>query len=189
MGFLNLFGYSKPEQSTATPGWSARMGWHVVTYCEGSESLSLSIEAMAVGADIVYVPNAPAWERLATPAFRSRSAEILSRLKSVQWHRDLQWSESSSATFTTLAVGSAVPGSLESTQGGQYLESQDMFSPDSPFSAAQAREIWHTAARRFAEAAKGRVTLFESEVIPHSAFQDVVLPALLANPNVTLDFK
>jgi hypothetical protein len=90
-----------------------------------------------------------------------------------------------------LSVGpvKVIHGSLESTEGGQALEAQRLFEPGSKMTHEQAHQLWHTAARMFAEQASGTVTIFMSEVIPDSVFQAVELPALKNNPNVTLVFK
>ena len=168
-------------------GWTARMGWRYVTYVEGQRLLSFQIEPMAVGADIVYIPDAQAWSRSAPSWAAARAGEILGRLKSVAWRRELEWSESVDSSFLTSDV--PVPGSLESTPGGQHLEAQRLFHPESTLTHAQAHEVWHMAARRFAEAARGRVTIFATGVNPKSVFGAVELPALRTNPNVTLDFK
>jgi len=78
---------------------------------------------------------------------------------------------------------------LESTPGGRALEDRRLFEAGSKVTHERAHEMWHEAARMFAEQAKGKVTIFMSEVIPDSVFQAVELPALKKNPNVTLDFK
>jgi hypothetical protein len=169
-------------------GWTAHMGWRHVTYIEGTRSLSFQIEPMAVGADIVYIPDTQAaWSRSAPPWAASRASEILDRLKSVAWRRELEWSESVDSSFLT--SDAPVPGSLESTPGGQQLEAERLFHPGSPLAHTQAHEVWHLAARRFAEAARGRVSILASGVDPKTVFGAVELPALRANPNVTLDFK
>ena len=183
----------RPEESTATAvltsvdGWSARMGWRYVTYVEGQRLLSFQIEPMAVGADIVYIPDLQTWSRSAPSWASARASEILARLKSVAWRRELEWSESVDASFLT--SDRPVPGSLESTPGGQHLEAQRLFYPESTLTHAQAHAVWHLAEHRFAEAARGRVTIVANGVNPKSVFGAVALPALRANPSVTLDFK
>lgn len=69
------------------------------------------------------------------------------------------------------------------------MEDQRLFEPGSPYTHEQAHEIWHEVVRKFVGQAKGKVTIFMSEVIPDSVFQAVELPALKENPNVTLVFK
>jgi hypothetical protein len=82
-----------------------------------------------------------------------------------------------------------IPGSLESTQGGQYLESLRLFEPGKNISFEEARKIWLIAERRFAEEARGDVTIFaEQQAIPNSVFREITLPTLKKNPHVTLNF-
>jgi len=176
-----------PHSLPGGAGWSARMGWRYLTYLEGEQSLSLAIEPMAVGPDIVYVPDAEAWSRVAPAWARNRATEILERIKSVPWSRDLQWSEGPNSAFLT--DDSPVSGSLESSSGGQQLEAERLFHPGSGLTHAQAHECWHLAARMFAEATRGRVTLFVNGAVPNSVFREIELPALRSNPHVTLDFR
>jgi hypothetical protein len=188
MGFFQkLFGGSKTGSLPGGDGWIARMGWRHVTYIEGQRSLSFQIEPMAVGSDVVYIPDAQAWPRGAPSWASACASKILDRLKSVPWKRELEWSEGVGSSF--LASDAPVPGSLESTAGGLQLEAQRLFHPSSLLTHAQAHEVWHMAARRFAEAARGRVTIVAGGVNPKTVFGAVELPALRANPNVTLDFK
>jgi hypothetical protein len=188
--FQNIFGAGERKPLSSDPrgdGWSARMGWRFVTYLEASNSLPMTIEPMAVGPDIVYVPDAEAWAEKSPAWAQSRRTEILQRLKSVAWARNLSWMESSDSGFQK--SDEPVPGSLESTPGGRQLEAMRLFHPGSELAHAQSHELWHVAARRFAEAARGRVTLFVDGSEPDTVFQKVELPALKANPNVTLDFR
>jgi hypothetical protein len=178
---------SATGSATGSVTWAARMGWRFVTYTEGQRSLTFQIEPMAKGADIVYLPDADTWAKNAPAWAKVRSAEIISRLQSTGWSRDLVWSLEMGTAF--LAGDQPLPGSLESTSGGQYLEQLQMFAPQSGYTHAQAHEIWHAACEKFAAAASGRVTIMEAGVIPDSVFQAVELPALSANPQVTLIFR
>ena len=189
MGFFkNLFGAPKADPNLpGGDGWTARMGWRNVSYLEGRQMLTLQIEPMASGPDTVYVPDAQAWLQSAPSWARSRGGEILLRLKSIAWNRELIWEESPQSEFLT--DDAPLPGSLETTPGGQKIEGDRLFHPTSRMSHEQAHHIWHVLARRFAEAAQGRVTLYASTVIPNSVFEVIELPALRANPNVTLEFK
>lgn len=171
------------EQET----WENHMGWRYVSYSDGSDSFSLAIEPMVKGADRVYVPNESSWLK-AMPSWTSaQRLQALARLKSVAWNRKLVWQECG----CPLSVGPVrvIRGSLESTEGGQALEAQRLFEPGSKMTHEQAHQLWHAAARMFAEQASGTVTIFMSEVIADSVFQAVELPALKNNPNVTLVFK
>ena len=167
--------------------WENHMGWRYVSYSDGSASFSLTIEPMVKGADRVYVPDESSWLK-AMPSWTSQQRlQALARLKSVAWNRKLVWEECG----CPLSVGpvKVIRGSLESTEGGQDLEARRLFEPGSKMTHEQAHQLWHAAARMFAEQASGTVTIFMSEVIPDSVFQVVELPALKNNPNVTLVFK
>jgi hypothetical protein len=168
-------------------GWTARMGWRYIKYIESENFVSFQIEPMTVGADLVYIPNTETWLRNAPDWAKQKAAEIINRLKSVQWNRELQWIEDPNSVFQI--SDNAVPGSLESTPGGSQLESGFFFHPGAKMSFPQARQVWCMAARKFAEAARGRVTIFQGGVIPNSVFQQIELPALRSNVNVTLDLK
>jgi hypothetical protein len=184
---LNMSSLAQNTNSTAigANGWTARMGWRYVSYIENDVSVALSIEPMVKGDDRVYVPNETNWLKGAPALARERRAEILERLKSVAWNRKLSWQECE----CPLTSDTVISGSLESTPGGQVLENRRLFEPGSKITHEQAHEIWHDAARMFAEQAKGKVTIFMSEVIPNSVFQAVELPTLKKNPNVNLIFK
>lgn len=117
-------------------------------------------------------------------------ATILAGAKQVAWNRDLDWIESDRASFWPRHVNDPLNGSLESTQGGRWLESLRVFHPDAPkkFSRDECKQLWCAAAEKMALQASGRVTIDVDEVIPGSVFQEVELPALKRNPGVTLDF-
>ena len=118
-------------------------------------------------------------------AYRDRRDEVLARLKGVRWNRDLEWKD----TPAGFSRGGVIPGSLESTKGGAEFEAKNLFAPGSELTVEQAREIWIMLARRFAQAARGKVTIFADTLIPDSVFKEIELPALRANPQVTLEFR
>jgi hypothetical protein len=161
------------------------MGWRYVAYMEG-ELIALRIEPMATGPDSVYVPSPQRWRQVAPAWAQDRSNEIIARLKSIPWQRDLQWIESPDTSLLTDTA--PVTGALESTPGGQQLESERLFHPGSFCNHNEAHQVWHIAARKFAQAASGRVTIYGHKIIHHSVFEQVELPALRANPSVTLDW-
>jgi hypothetical protein len=178
---------STPMSATPAPEWTYEMGWRYVKYQEADGVVIFSIEPMVAGADVVHVPDRARWKK-ASPAWaKDRSAEIVERLRSVKWHRNLHWTEVEVGSF--LADDLPIPGSLESTPGGRQIESYRLFHPSSTLTHEQAHEVWHISARRFAEAARGRVTIFANQVDPRTVFGAIELPALRANPNVTLDWK
>ena len=167
------------------------MGWRFVSYGEHGEWLLFQMEPMAKGPDIVYVPNESAWEQGVPPWALQRRAEILGRLESVPWNRKLTWAESSKGTISSgVRPDEPVPHSLESTPVGRLLERLRLFEPGGRVSHNISHKLWHWAARKFAETARGQVNVFMRETpIPDSVFQVVELPALRANPNVTLNIR
>ncbi len=174
--------------------WTAGMGWRYVAYIEKDKdvSLSLVIEPMVKGNDLVYVPNESTWMRDIPSWARERRSEILDRLKSVAWNRKLTWKEGEYSVFVSgLDSDTAVPGSLESTRGGRELEDRRMFEPGSKYTHDEAHKIWHESARMYSELAKGEVKIFTGgkPILKDSVFEAIELPTLKKNPNVTLIFR
>src|SRR5438105_3754254 len=79
------------------PAWDARMWYRFVTYHELNSILSLEVDVMMEGADIVFVPTAELWHRSAPPFARDRRNEVLARLKGIKWNRELVWEETNGA--------------------------------------------------------------------------------------------
>jgi hypothetical protein len=185
---------SAPARTAAAPAGIAdrsvtlaghvEMNWQAVVYREGDHGISLQVEPMFEGADVVYVPDAAAWSRTAPPWASARRDEIIARLKAPKWHRDLEWREGGDSTVSTHLA--PVPGSLESTPGGREMRQKRLFDADSELTAPQAREIWQMLVRRFALAARGKVHLFVDGAPKGSVFEKVALPALKENPNVEI---
>lgn len=178
-----------PTESQRVPHWSAHMWYRFVTYREDN-TLSLGVDVMADGPDIVMVPSADAWDRSSPPFAQGRRDEILERLKDVKWNRELVWEVSDAASCSSHDPSSSVvPGSIESTPGGSYVEQLNLFEPDSPLSFDKVRGLWMEVEEQFAAGAHGRVTLLVSTARPNSMFKLISLPALQRNPNVTLHFQ
>ena len=156
-----------------------------MTYREGQVWSPWTFEPMMSGPDLVDVPDADSWRRLAPAVFRDRRDEVMARLKAVKWNRELKWQY----LPTDFGSEGAVPGSLESTKGGAESESKNLFAPGSELTFEQAREIWIMLARRFASGVSGKVTIFADKTVPNSVFQVVELPTLRANPAGTLEFR
>ena len=113
----------------------------------------------------------------------------LRRMKSIKWNRDLVWEESPQAVCDSFDPATAqVPGSIESTAGGQFLEKLNLFSSQADVTFANVPELWKVAEAKFAAGASGRVTLCVANARPNSMFKLVSLPAFQRNPNVTLKF-
>lgn len=185
-----MFGLFRRQAPQTTQPWQCRMGWQALTYHEADSWLSLQIEPMKDGACRVYVPGEKAWAADAPPWAQTHRSVILARLRQVAWNRDLQWIESETTPFWHLPVTTPVPGSIESTPGGQQLERMWLFHPDSPgrFTREQAKKAWYAAVEQMCLQVSGRVNLDQSAVIPGSVFQEIVLPTLRRNPKVTLNF-
>lgn len=183
---FGLFRKNRQEQDQ----WSFFMGWRVLTYQVGEKWLSLQIEPMARGSCRVYVPSEWAWRAQAPDWASDQRKVILSRLKRIEWNRDIEWPESDKSSFWTRHVEDPIYGSLESTPGGRELENMRFFQPESRGNVPKnfAKEAWCGVAVEFALQASGRVTLDVSETVEGSVFREIELPALRKNPNVVLDF-
>ena len=180
MGLFNRTGDKSKQNPPAV-----EMGWRYVAYREGREGLVFQIEPMVKGPDTVYVPDEASWTTEAPQWARHRRSDILEYLRSVAWNRELEWR----SLPTDFSVPGAVPGSIESTPGGEELENERLFHAGAPITAEQAREVWHQAVRSFVSQAEGQVTIYAAELIPNSVFADIEIPGLRANPNVQLDLR
>lgn len=158
------------------------MAWRSVVYVEQDRMLALEIQPMLQNPCCVYVPDDNSWRDYAPDWSVHRKTEIVDFIKAVQWNRALQYIDGP-CSFASVEI---LPGSLESTEGGQRLLSMDLFRAGSEVSAQQAKEIWCLAARKFAEAASGEVNIFRTEVVEGSVFEEIELPVLKSNPNVNL---
>ena len=182
-----MFGlFRKPAADK--PDWQCLMSWQVVTYQSGEHWLSLQIEPMKDEPCRVYVPSAAKWQASAPAAFREERALVLQRLQAVRWNRDLSWSESDAAAFWHRHVNNPVEGSLESTPGGQQLDRMRLFDPNGPtrFSKHDSKRAWCSGAEQMCLQVSGPVSLDVMAVIPGSVFQEICLPALRRNRNVSL---
>jgi hypothetical protein len=74
---------------------------------------------------------------------------------------------------------------LEMTPGGRWLDAQNLFGPNSPFTPNEAVEIWSRLSQRFASEASGNVVGFVSGSGSGSIFNSVEFPSLRNNPKVT----
>lgn len=186
-----MFGFFKKRSASAARGtaeWTCWLNWRVLTYQEGLQHLSLQVEPMSVGPCRVYVPGDAAWRRQAPAWAQGRREQILQRARSIAWNRDLDWPESERATVSDLHAQTPVPGSLESTKGGQQLQALWLFHPDSParWSKADSKRAWIGGAEQMCLQAAGEVPVHISAVIPGSVFQAIELPALRRNPQVRI---
>lgn len=194
MGFLSGLFQKKevpPEPIVNCGEYSARMGWRYVSYIADEAAIHFRIEPMAKLPDLVYVPDAAGWQQSAPEWAKEHRNAVLGCLRAVQWNRLLQWKETpgDSASHSTANQIPVMPGSLESTQGGQWMESLCLFNPGQKLAPEDARELWLEAVRSYTEQVKGRVTLYANSVVAGSVFQEIELPMLRQLPGVTLDFK
>lgn len=74
---------------------------------------------------------------------------------------------------------------LEMTPGGQWLDAEKLFGPDSPLTPDQATKVWSSLSERFAEGASGNTIGFVEGARDAGIFNTVEYPALLRNPDVT----
>jgi hypothetical protein len=161
------------------------MRYRSLGYSEpGGLLLCLDVEPMVEGPDRVLVPSVEAWDADAPGWAVGRRDEILERLRSIAWNRDLTW-EDGPGGFCT---GTVVAGSVEDTQAGRYLEDQCLFEPEAAelLGREQARDLWSQVALRHAQAATGEAHVFAAQLIPGSVFAELLLPALEANEAATI---
>jgi hypothetical protein len=188
-----LFGKTKRANmpGAADGSWQARMGWRYIAYKEGKIAFGLPIEPMICGADIVDVPTDAAWSQIEHVNSLSKK-QVMRNLQSIPWNRALTWQETDNASGLSVnaTLELVIPGSLEATSGGQFLESLRLFEPGDRPPFEQVRELWLKAERKFAEEARGEVTLFaDQQGVPQSVFREITLVTLKNNPHVTLNFK
>ena len=200
--FTWLFRRRKPEPEIPIPKfaaikgrpgrWSCRMGWRYVSYSDPDIGVYFQVEPMVEGPDTVNLPTQEKWAAKVPASAAKHRLEIIERLKTIQWNRELEWVESS-LSFGVMDADNRLPvspGSVESTEPGKILEQRRFFEPDATMPFEQARAAWIEEERKFAATARGRVTIFESTVSnPRTVFAAVQVPALKANPGVVVDWR
>ena len=70
------------------------------------------------------------------------------------------------------------------TSGGQWLDEEQLFGPNSPLTPDQARQVWAALSQRFAAGASGNAVGFVNGASSSGIFNTIEYPALLENPNI-----
>jgi RHS repeat-associated protein len=74
---------------------------------------------------------------------------------------------------------------ISSTQGGAYLESLDLYGPNSPVSESEAGQLWTYASSQFASGTSGDVLAILNNPSPARIYLSTEKPILLNNPTIT----
>lgn len=75
---------------------------------------------------------------------------------------------------------------IEMTPGGRWLESLDLYGPNSPVGINEADNLWRAASAQYARGASGEVNAFTTGAPLNraNAYYGVELPKLTASPKV-----
>jgi hypothetical protein len=167
------------------------MSWRYVSYTEGSSYIHLMIEPMVDEPDLLYVPKEEIWNSSAPDWAKNRKKEIINKILGFGWKRDLVEVEINTEVLSMDTLFKPVPGSILSTEGGEKLESLNLFHPKMPLTKDKEmiRKIWYEAEKKFAEAVKGEIRLFLDDVFQsNSVFNRITIPILKTNPNAKMIF-
>lgn len=166
---------------------SLRMGWKYLSYIHGDEKIVFNIEPMVGEPDIIYIPKIEIWKESSTKWASENRNEILNAIKSIDWNRDLIFSECDiELKCILISQDEFEEGTIESTETAKEFQSLYLFDPDKKVEKEQAHELWCTLEKRFAEDVEGRVTIYAKSTIENSVFNKITIPMLLENKNVIL---
>jgi hypothetical protein len=70
------------------------------------------------------------------------------------------------------------------TQGGKWLNQQNLFGPDSPLTPDEASQVWSKLSKKYAEQASGTSVGFVKGARGKGIFNTVEYPAVQNNTNI-----
>lgn len=163
------------------------MHWKNVQYIKGNRKLVFDIEPMVNYEGIIYFPNEEQWKNIKKEFSMEERLEIIFLLERINWKRKIKILVLN-IPIKVIDTSETIiqEGTLESTVGGRKIEADNLFDPTSQLTIEQVHEIYFALERKFAESAKGIVTIYESFKNEQSVINKISLPTLEKNPNVTL---
>jgi hypothetical protein len=162
------------------------MQWKQVKYTNSGHSVVFEIVPMLQGRDIIIFPNADFWTKDQNLFSDQERLEIIFLLERIAWKRDICVFEADIEPDIDSNTG-PINGSIESTPGYQEMAAKNLFDPQSPLSKSEVKEIYCILEKRFAESASGVVTIPKDVILKGSVLEQISIPVLKANRNVTLN--
>lgn len=101
--------------------------------------------------DIIYIPNDEIWDSSKIEWVKGNKEEILNDIKSIDWNRDIKFSEVGIELICISADNNDIEkGTIESTEAAKEFKNLNLFDPDKKVNKAQAHELWCVLEKRFA---------------------------------------